>query len=76
MDSVDQFEIGADLAHGLELTAKVHVRSPEDAEKLTSAVALAQTMLKSSQSSLRERKWKCTRRKAGSRSRSRFPRKR
>ena len=51
MDSVDQFEIGADLAHGLELSAKVHVRSREDAEKLASAVVLAETMMKGGQAS-------------------------
>jgi hypothetical protein len=51
MDSLDQFEVGVDLAQGLELTAKLHVRSPEDAEKLASALALAGTMLKGGQAS-------------------------
>jgi len=51
MDTVDQFEFGADLADGLELTAKIHLRTPEDAEKMASSIALAEGMLKGSQAS-------------------------
>ena len=51
MDSLDQFEFGVDLAHGLDLNAKLHVRSPEDAGKMASVLVLAETMLKNSQPS-------------------------
>ena len=51
LESVDQFEFGADLAHGLELAAKIHVRTREDAEKMASSLALAETMLKGGKAS-------------------------
>ena len=50
-DAVDQFEFGAELADGLELTAKIHVRTHEDAEKMASSIALAEGMLKGGQAS-------------------------
>jgi hypothetical protein len=46
ISSVDRFEFGANFAHGVELTADVHARSAKDAEKMASALALVQTMLK------------------------------
>jgi hypothetical protein len=49
--SVDQFEFGARFGQGVELTADVHARTAADAEKMASSLALAQTMLKSSDSS-------------------------
>jgi len=49
--AVDQFEFGAELADGLELTAKIHVPTHEDAEKMASSIALAEGMLKGGQAS-------------------------
>jgi len=51
MDTVDQFEVGAEVANGLELTAKIHVRSHEEAEKMASSIALAEGMWKGGQAS-------------------------
>jgi hypothetical protein len=49
--SVDRFEFGAALRHGLEATAEIHVRSRQDAEKLASTLRLFEAMFKSQQSS-------------------------
>ncbi|MBZ5618456.1 MAG: hypothetical protein LAQ69_07000 [Acidobacteriia bacterium] len=50
MDAVDRFEFGAELGHGLELTAQIHVRTPEDAEKMVASLGFLEALLKSPQS--------------------------
>jgi hypothetical protein len=49
--SVDRFQFGVMLAHGLEITAQLHARSPKDVEKLTSSVQLIQAMVNAQQPS-------------------------
>ena len=46
LESIDRFGFGVSLAHGLELIADLHVRSPRDLEKLNSSLRLLETMLK------------------------------
>lgn len=46
LQSVDRFAFGMTLAHGLELTADLHVRSPKDIEKLSASLQFIETMLK------------------------------
>jgi len=46
LDSIERFGVGVSLAHGLELIADLHVRSPRDLEKLSSSLQLLETMLK------------------------------
>jgi len=42
MDSLDRFEFGVAFAHGMELTAELHFRSPQDADKLNAFLSLVQ----------------------------------
>ena len=46
LDSIDRFGFGVSLAHGLELIADLHVRSPRDLEKLSSSLRLLEAMVK------------------------------
>ena len=46
LKSIDQFGFGVLLAHGLDLIADLHVRSPRDLEKLSSSLQLLEAMLK------------------------------
>ena len=46
LQSVDRFEFGVALAHGLECVADLHVRSPKDIEKLSSSLQFLDAMLK------------------------------
>ena len=46
LESIDQFGFGVSLAHGMELIADLHVRSPRDLEKLSSSLELLEAMLK------------------------------
>lgn len=45
-DSIDRFEFGAEIGHGLELTADIHVRTAQDAEKMASSLGFLEGMLK------------------------------
>jgi len=42
LDSLDRFAFGAAFTHGLELTAELHLRSPQDAEKVSALLSLIQ----------------------------------
>jgi hypothetical protein len=46
LESIDRFQVGMQLASGLELAAEIHPRSPEDAEKLNAAFGLMSALLK------------------------------
>lgn len=46
LGSLDHFDFGIALSQGLELAATLHVRAPEDAQKLAAAVQLVQMMVK------------------------------
>jgi hypothetical protein len=46
LESIDQFGFGVSLAHGLELIADLHVRSPRDLEKVISSLQFLEAMLK------------------------------
>jgi hypothetical protein len=50
-DSIDRFQLGLGLNHGLEIAAELHARSAEDAAQLTSTLRLLEAMFKSSQPS-------------------------
>jgi len=50
-DSIDRFQFGLGLRHGLEIAAEVHTRSAEDARQLTSSLRLVEAMFKASQPS-------------------------
>jgi len=44
--SLDRFEFGTSLGHGLELTARLHFTSVEEAEKMSSSLRLLEAMMK------------------------------
>jgi len=44
--SLDRFDFGIALSQGLELAATLHVRAPEDAQKLAAALQFVQMMVK------------------------------
>jgi hypothetical protein len=46
LQSIDRFEFGIRITHGLELGAEVHARSQKDAEKLAASLAMFQMMAK------------------------------
>jgi hypothetical protein len=47
LNSIDRFEFGVGVAHGIELSGEIHARSPEDVEKLAGSLAMLQMMAKS-----------------------------
>lgn len=51
LDSIDRFQFGISVSHGLELAAAIHAASAKDAEKLTASMRLIETMLKAQQPS-------------------------
>ena len=51
MNSVDQFQFGMTLSHGLELTAEVETRTAEDARKLADSLRLFEAMMQQSRPS-------------------------
>jgi hypothetical protein len=50
LESIDRFQFGAQFSQGLDLTAEIHMRSAEEAEKLTSSLKFLQAMMKSNPS--------------------------
>jgi len=46
VESIDRFQFGMQLASGLELGAEIHARSPEDGEKLRTALGTVAAMIK------------------------------
>ena len=51
LESIDRFQFGVSLSHGLVLGAEVHARSPKDAEQLSAMLGMVQTMIKAKQPS-------------------------
>lgn len=45
LNSVDHFEFGASLRHGLEIAGEIHTRSPRDAAKMAESMKLIEAML-------------------------------
>ena len=51
LEAIDRFQFGMQLASGLELSAEIHMRSPEDAEKLSAALGMMAALVKGQQTS-------------------------
>jgi hypothetical protein len=51
LDSVDRFEFGISMSHGLEATAELHLRPGKNGEKLNASLQLMEAMLRSQQPS-------------------------
>ena len=49
LESIDRFQFGVSVSHGLELGAEVHARSPKDAEQIGAMLGMMQTMIKANQ---------------------------
>jgi hypothetical protein len=49
LESIDRFQFGVSLSHGLELGAEVHARSPKDAEQIGAMLATVQAFIKAKQ---------------------------
>ena len=45
LSSVDRFDFGMAFTHGLECEAELHVRSPQDLEKLTSSLRMLEMLM-------------------------------
>ena len=46
VDSIDRFQIGVSISHGLEVGAELHAKSSQDSEKLTAVLGMIGTMVK------------------------------
>jgi hypothetical protein len=46
LDSIDHFQFGISLTHGLELVAELHAASAKDVEKLTASVGFIEMLMK------------------------------
>ncbi len=46
LDSIDHFQFGISLSHGLELSAELHAASAKDVEKLTASIGFIEMMMK------------------------------
>jgi hypothetical protein len=46
LSSIDRFEFGVAFEKGLKLAAEIHVRTPQDAEKLSASLKLVEAMMK------------------------------
>jgi hypothetical protein len=51
LETIDRFQFGLLLGSGLELTAELHARSPQDTEKLNASLAMVAAILKAQQPS-------------------------
>jgi hypothetical protein len=49
LESIDRFQFGMSVTHGLELGAEVHARSAKDADQILATVGMVQAMIKSQQ---------------------------
>jgi hypothetical protein len=49
LESIDRFQFGVSVSHGLELGAEIHARSPKDAEQLSTTLGMLQAMIKAKQ---------------------------
>lgn len=57
LNSIDHFQFGISLSHGLELGAELHAASAKDVEKLTASVGLIELMMKLQQPSANSSKF-------------------
>lgn len=53
LDSIDRFEFGLRITHGVELSGQLHARSQKDVEKLSASLALLQMMANAQSESAR-----------------------
>ena len=49
LESIDRFQFGVSVSHGLELGAELHARSPKDAEQIGAMLGMVQAMIKAKQ---------------------------
>lgn len=49
LESIDRFQFGMAVTHGLELGAEVHARSAKDADQILALIGMLQAMIKSQQ---------------------------
>ena len=49
LESIDRFQFGMSVSHGLELGAEVHARSAKDAEQIVAMMGMMQAMIKAKQ---------------------------
>src|ERR1017187_6575105 len=49
LESIDRFQFGVSVSHGLELGAEIHARSPKDAEQLSATLGMVEAMIKAKQ---------------------------
>ena len=49
LESIDRFQFGVSVSHGLELGAEIHARSPKDAEQLSAMLGMVEAMIKAKQ---------------------------
>src|ERR1017187_87598 len=49
LESIDRFQFGVSVSHGLELGAEIHARSPKDAEQLSATLGMLQAMIQAKQ---------------------------
>jgi hypothetical protein len=45
LDSVDRFQFGVLMSHGLEVSGEIHARSPQEAAKLSASMQMLQAMM-------------------------------
>jgi hypothetical protein len=49
LESIDRFQFGVSVSHGLELGAEIHARSAKDAEQLSATLGMVEAMIKAKQ---------------------------
>src|ERR1035441_5800226 len=49
LESIDRFQFGVSVSHGLELGAEIHARSSKDAEQLSATLGMLQAMIQAKQ---------------------------
>jgi len=49
LESIDRFQFGVSVSHGLELGAEIHARSPKDAEQIVAMMGMVQAMIQAKQ---------------------------
>src|ERR1035438_9808297 len=49
LESIDRFQFGVSVSHGLELGAEVHPRSAKDAEQISAMLGMVQAMIEAKQ---------------------------
>ena len=49
LESIDRFQFGVSMSHGLALEAEIHARSPKDAEQIGAMLEMMQAMIKAKQ---------------------------